>query len=176
LPEELERSSARKVKVLDSTAIFLGFTEGSGELLVTSEKILEEVKYGEGKYRALVSREGCMIKTMNPEAKYVREMRELASRMGERGLSEADMSILALAVQLSREGNDVSIVTSDYSIQNLAAKLGIKVEPILHKGIKHVIAWTTYCSVCHWTGDKAPGEPCPRCGHPLKRKPRRKEE
>ena len=161
------------MKILDSTAIFLGFTEVSGELLVTSEKILEEVKYGEAKYRALASREGRVIKAMNPDEKYVKEIRLLASKMGEKELSDADISILALALQLSKEGNDVSIITSDYSIQNLAAKLGIKVEPILHKGIKQVIAWTTYCSVCHWTGDKNPGEPCPRCGHPLKRRPRR---
>jgi len=169
----LERSSGRRVRVLDSTAILLGFTEARGEILVTSDKVLEEVRYGGGEYRALATREGGMIKVMSPEARYVEEVREVASRMGERGLSEADVSLLALAIQLSREGGDVSIVTSDYSIQNLAAILGIGVEPILHKGIERVIAWTTYCAACGWSGDKAPGELCPRCGHPLKRRPRR---
>ncbi len=176
LREELGKSSGKEVKVLDSTAIFLGFTEISGCTLVTSRKILEESKYGEAKYRVLASREGYMIKILTPGRGYLKEIRKVASEMGERELSDADVSLLALALQLSREGRKTSIVTSDYSIQNIASKLGIKVEPILHEGIRKVIKWTTYCSVCGWVGNKAPGEPCPRCGHRLKRRPENVEE
>ncbi|MCD6591605.1 MAG: hypothetical protein J7K78_01120 [Thaumarchaeota archaeon] len=164
---------ARKVKVLDSAAFILGFTETSGELAVTSSKVLEEAKYGGARYRALASKEGEMIKIIDPKPEYLKEVMELARKMGELELSEADLSILALALQLSREGFEPCLVTSDYSIQNLASKLGIGIQPILHDGIKRMISWETYCSVCKWSGEAAPGEPCPRCGHRLKRRPRK---
>jgi len=166
----------KRVKVLDSTAIILGFTEATSESVVTSRKILEEAKYGEAAYRALASREGLMIRTLEPKEEYVKQVEKLALEIGEKQLSEADVSILALALQLSKEGHETSIVTSDYSVQNLASILGIKIEPILHRGIRKKITWTAYCSMCHWIGDKSPGEPCPRCGYPLKRVPRRIEE
>ncbi|MCD6236156.1 MAG: nucleotide-binding protein [Thaumarchaeota archaeon] len=176
MPGGLGKSSGKEVKVLDSTAIFLGFTEVSNCILATSSKILEEIKYGDGRYRALATREGGLIKVLDPGKEFVREVEKAASDLGESGLSEADVSILALALQLSKEGRKTSIVTSDYSVQNVASKLGIKVEPILHRGIKKTIEWTVYCSVCHWVGKGVPGEPCPRCGHPLKRRPRKIEK
>ncbi|MCS7132640.1 MAG: NOB1 family endonuclease [Aigarchaeota archaeon] len=162
------------MRILDSTAMILGFTESLGGRLITSGKILEESKYGGAEYRALASREGRMVEIMNPDQEYVEEVRRLAAEAGEKELSEADISILALALQLLKEKYEVSIITSDYSIQNLASLLGVEVEPILHRGIKKVIIWATYCGICGWSGDKRPREPCPVCGHPLKRRPMKK--
>jgi len=174
LSGESGRSSDKKARVLDSTAIILGFTEPLSGRMITSRKVLEEAKYGEAEYRALASREGHMIEVMDPDRKYVEEVKKFAAKMGELELSEADLSILALALQLLKEKYEVSIITSDYSIQNLASLLGIEVEPILHRGINKTIIWVAYCSMCGWSGDKKPGEPCPVCGHPLKRRPKKK--
>lgn len=169
-----KRSSDKRARILDSTAIILGFTEPLSGRMITSRKVLEEAKYGEAEYRALASKEGHMIEIVDPDQKYIEEVRKFAAEAGERELSEADLSILALALQLLNEEYDVSIITSDYSIQNLAILLGIKVEPILHRGINKTIIWVTYCGMCGWSGDKNPGEPCPICGHPLKRRPKKK--
>lgn len=168
------KSSNRSVRVLDSTAIILGFTESLSGKLITSRKILEEAKYGGAEYRALASREGHMIEIMDPDQEYVEEVRKLAAEAGEKELSEADISILALALQLFKENYEVSIITSDYSIQNLASLLGIKVGPILHRGVEKTIIWIAYCSMCGWSGDEKSGKPCPVCGYPLKRRPRKK--
>ncbi len=167
------RSSARKVVILDSAAFILGFTEISDATALTSSKILEEARYGGAEYRALASREGKTIEIMDPRQEYIEEVRRAASEIGETSLSEADISILALALQLSKEGWKACIITSDYSIQNLASKLKVEVKPILHRGIRESIDWEIYCSACKWVGEGKPGDPCPRCGHRLKRRPRR---
>ncbi|RLG05389.1 MAG: hypothetical protein DRN68_08765 [Thaumarchaeota archaeon] len=159
-----------RVKVLDSTALFIGFAEGNEEL-VTCKEVLEEVKYGEGRFRAAAIRGGGLVKVLEPREEYVKIVRETAFRAGEYDLSETDIKLLALGLQLSDRGADVSIVTSDYSIQNLAEIMQLKVEPILHKGIKKVIKWKTYCEICGWRGEAKPGTPCPRCGARLKRRP-----
>ncbi|MCD6312465.1 MAG: NOB1 family endonuclease [Thaumarchaeota archaeon] len=165
---------ARKAVILDSAAFILGFTQVSEGVAITSSKILEEARYGGAEYRALASREGGMIEVMDPKPEYVERIRKAALEMGEERLSEADLSVLALALQLKDEKWEVCIITSDYSVQNLASRLKIEVKPILHKGIKEIISWETYCSVCKWAGEGKPGDPCPRCGHTLKRRPRRR--
>ncbi len=159
--------------ILDSAAFILGFTQISEGIAITSSKILEEARYGGAEYRALAGREGGTIQVTDPKPEYVEKVREIASEVGEERLSEADLSVLALAFQLKDEGWSVCIVTSDYSVQNLASRLKIEVKPILHKGIREVISWETYCSACKWSGEGKPGDPCPRCGHTLRRRPRR---
>lgn len=158
--------------ILDSAAFILGFTQVSEGVAVTSSKIIEEARYGGAEYRALAGKAGGMIEIMDPKPEYIERVKEVASEMGEAKLSEADLSLLALALQLKDEGWSVCVITSDYSIQNMASKLEIEVKPILHRGIREIINWETYCSVCKWVGEGKPGDPCPRCGHALKRRPR----
>ena len=160
-----------RVKVLDSTALFIGFTERGESELVTCREVLEEVKYGEGGLRAAAILEGGLVKVLEPGESYVEKVKEVALKAGEHDLSETDVKLLALALQLLDDGMDVSVVTSDYSIQNLAKIMGLKVEAILHRGIRRVIRWRTYCEVCGWRGEAKPGTPCPRCGARLKRRP-----
>lgn len=165
------RNLDTRIKVLDSTALFIGFTERDKTELVTCKEVLEEVKYGGGQLRAAAIRGGGLVKILEPSEDYIEKVRESASKAGEYDLSETDVRLLALALQLLDRGADVSIVTSDYSIQNLAKIMGLKVEPILHKGIKKMIKWVTYCEMCGWRGEAEPGMPCPRCGARLKRRP-----
>jgi hypothetical protein len=100
----------------------------------------------------------------------------VAHGLGEIELSDADVSVIALALQLSRQGWGTCILTSDYSIQNLASRLGLMVKPILYQGIRRVISWEVYYGACGWSGDGKPGDPCPRCGHTLKKKALEGEE
>lgn len=169
----LERSSPKRAIVLDAAALILGFTEVGDAIAVTSSKVLEEARDRDAKYRSLVIRESGSIMVMEPEPAYLSEVQEAARALGEIDLSEADIRVIALALQLSRQGWDACILTSDYSVQNLASKLGLKIKPILHHGIRRVISWEVYCGACGWSGDGEPGDPCPRCGHKLKRRPRR---
>lgn len=168
------RSSAKRAIILDAAAIILGFTQVEDGIAVTPSSVLEEMRHREARYRALAAQEGRSIRVMEPDRRCVEEVRALARELGEADLSEADVSVLALALQLSREGWDTLMITSDYSVQNMASRLGLKFKPILHRGIREVVSWEVYCEACRWIGEGRVGDPCPRCGHRLKRKPRRR--
>ncbi len=89
-------------------------------------------------------------------------------------LSNTDKGILALALELRDSGCDPKIVSDDYSIQNVAAKLGIKFSSLSTQGIRQLLNWIRYCPACH---KKYPTDyrsnVCGVCGTTLKRKPSR---
>ncbi len=79
-------------------------------------------------------------------------------------LSQADIDLLAKALELSG-----TLVTDDYSIQNVAAHLGIETQPIQQARIKRVLKWRRRCVGC---GRLYESEAiCPVCGSNVKVKP-----
>ena len=92
-----------------------------------------------------------------------------------RYLSEADMQVLALALELKSRGSTPLIVTDDYSIQNVANKIDVDFTALLTFGIKFRFKWILYCPACY---RKYPQDykfkVCEVCGTELKRKPKKK--
>jgi UPF0271 protein len=89
-------------------------------------------------------------------------------------LSETDKHVLALALELKTTACDPQIVTDDYSIQNVAKRLGIEFTSLATLGIRRVLEWIRYCPACHreYAANSAFTE-CVVCGTQLKRKPRK---
>ena len=87
-------------------------------------------------------------------------------------LSQADIEVLALALQLKAAHKKPTIVTDDYSIQNVASKLKIEFSPLATFGIKYRFKWILYCPACRkkYPSDYKPKK-CEICGTLLKRKP-----
>jgi UPF0271 protein len=79
-------------------------------------------------------------------------------------LSQADIDLLAKALELSG-----TLVTDDYSIQNVAALLGIETQPIQQARIKRVLTWRRRCVGCGRLYDSE--AICPVCGSEVKVKP-----
>lgn len=79
-------------------------------------------------------------------------------------LSQADIDLLAKALELSG-----TLVTDDYSIQNVAARLGIETQPIQQARIKRVLKWRRRCVGCGRLYESE--EICPVCGSDVKVKP-----
>jgi endoribonuclease Nob1 len=79
-------------------------------------------------------------------------------------LSKADISILSLAYQMNK-----TLVSDDYSIQNVAKFLGIKTISLGNKGIVKLRKWKNFCKTC---GKQYPPyiKECTICGNPTKRK------
>jgi UPF0271 protein len=98
-----------------------------------------------------------------------------ASKVGDSfKLSEADMQLLALALELKQEGYMPQIVTDDYSIQNVATQMGIGFLALATFGIKRLLEWIRYCPACHKEySANTKSKECQVCGTELKRKPRR---
>jgi UPF0271 protein len=91
-------------------------------------------------------------------------------------LSEADLQVLALALELETMGHTPSIATDDYSIQNVANQMGIEFASLATFGIRFHLQWIRYCPACHkrYPADYKSNR-CEVCDTKLKRKPLRKK-
>ena len=112
----------------------------------------------------------------NPKSSVSQDIQEASKKVGDmRYLSEADMQVLALALELKGSGYSPLIVTDDYSIQNVANKIGVEFTSLMTFGIKFRFKWILYCPACY---RKYPpdykSKVCEVCGTDLKRKPKKK--
>ncbi len=115
------------------------------------------------------------IKVVAPEQQKLDEVKACATSLGDSFfLSETDMQVLALALQIRALGKMPIIVTDDYSIQNVATRLGVGFIALTTLGIKRVLNWVRYCPACRriYSANFKATE-CPVCGTLLKRKPQR---
>lgn len=98
-----------------------------------------------------------------PSTESVARVRQATARAGFTRLSRADQSVLALALDLQREGKAFCVVTDDYAIQNFLALFGVAFEPVNEEPIREVIAFEAVCPACgrrYHAGTRA----CPVCG------------
>jgi UPF0271 protein len=117
------------------------------------------------------------LKVKMPEESSVLKVKESSKTVGDMlYLSEADLHVLALALELKDAGNLPSIVTDDYSIQNVAHQIGVDFTSLMTFGIRFRFYWILYCPACH---RKYPADyklkKCKVCGTELKRKPLNKK-
>jgi UPF0271 protein len=90
-------------------------------------------------------------------------------------LSRTDTSILALALDLSKEGKTPVIVSDDYAVQNVAEALKLKYQSLATFGIRQKFNWVLYCPACFRQYPNGDTQDCLICGTKLKRKPVDKE-
>jgi UPF0271 protein len=167
-----------KVIVLDTSAFIAGFDpltvpekqytvpEVKNELIVDSMNVM--------RFNAAV--ESGKLKVKSPKSSALDEVQEASKEVGDmRYLSEADMQVLALALELKGSGYSPLIVTDDYSIQNVTNKIGVEFTSLMTFGIKFRFKWILYCPACY---RKYPpdykSKVCEVCGTELKRKPKKK--
>ena len=165
----------KKAIIVDTTAFIAGFNVYSvhGEVYSVPEVEKELTGSSISKLRLKMAVEDGRLKLREPSAQALSKARETALEMGDfLSLSEVDMKIIALAVQLKNEGYMPEIITDDYAIQNIAKRLNVKYASVITYGIKHQLRWVLYCPACH---RKYPpdykSEICENCGTKLKRKP-----
>ena len=127
-----------RVLVLDTAALLAGIQlHVYGQRLVTVPRVIEEVK-DEVSVRGLeialiVNR----VEIVEPRKEYREQARSVARDVGSLAkLSETDLDVLALALQLRDAGCRVVVVTDDYSLQNTVALIGIEFQPVKSIGIK----------------------------------------
>lgn len=155
--------------VLDAGAFYAGipFLSTSDSQYYTTKEVLDEVKHIKKNYAAVdVLLESGRIRLLTPEKRYVAQAISAAKKTGDHTrLSTADLSIIALALQLR-----INLMTDDYAAANVATLLKITVKPATAgKEIKDTRRWINYCSACSRTfGPDAKG--CAICGNRLRRK------
>lgn len=116
------------------------------------------------------------LKVMTPSIHSLNKVIESSKMVGDvLFLSDVDLQVLALALELKSAVHNPLIVTDDYSMQNVANQMGVSFAPLMTFGIRFRLHWILYCPGCH---RKYPPdykfESCEVCGTELRRKPSRK--
>jgi UPF0271 protein len=122
--------------------------------------------------RFKIATESRKLKVRLPKNSFLDKVKESAALVGDAFfLSETDLQVLALALELKTNGYSPLIATDDYSIQNVANQIGIKFTSLATFGIRFRLQWVRYCPACH---KKYPAEyklkNCEVCGTELRRK------
>jgi UPF0271 protein len=163
--------------VLDTSAFLAGFDPFSlGEEQVTVPKVHDEIKTNSmAQVRFNIAVENGKVKIKMPHEEYSNKIKTSASKVGDSYLlSETDMQLLALALELKTQGEFPEIITDDYSIQNVAKQNGIEFYALATFGIRRLLEWIRYCPACHREYPiNSSCRACQICGTELKRKPKR---
>lgn len=173
-----QTSNERKLAiVLDASAFVAGFDPFSSdkEQLIVP-KVEEEIRRDSMvKMRFEAALESGRVKVRAPSQEFLNQVIRESIKVGDSfKLSETDIELLALALELKSTGWAPQIVSDDYSIQNVATELGIEFLALATFGIKRLLEWIRYCPACYreyptYSSTKE----CQICGTTLKRKPRR---
>jgi len=116
------------------------------------------------------------LKVVTPKRIFMDKVKAAAKVVGDKFfLSDADLQVLALALELKTKGYSPLVATDDYSIQNVANQMKIKFASLATFGIRFRLEWVRYCPACHRRYPPDYNfEICEVCGTRLKRKPVRK--
>ena len=154
--------------VLDSTAFYAGIPyQGNGRYF-TTYLVLEEVRHHSVGSSLIHSR----VQVTEPTPESMTRVKSTASKTGDLGaLSQTDLSLIALALDLSKVDGGVSLVTDDFAVRNVAEVMSIPLAQTSLKGGEWKnITWKLYCRGCgkQYTNPKL--TVCPVCGTQLVRK------
>ena len=151
--------------VLDASAFINGF-EPKGQFNFTVSLITDEVKDLKSKILLDQAIEEGKIIIKEPKEEFIKELNETISKSGDDlRLSEADKKLLALALDLKSENENIKVLTDDYSMQNVLRILQIPYDSIITEGIKGVYNWVKTCEGCKKEFDADyPFDDCEICG------------
>jgi UPF0271 protein len=167
--------ASKRAIVIDTSALIAGFDPLSiNEIQYTTPKVTEEL-IGDTmscvRFRTAI--DSGKVRVITPKITFVEQTKVFASAVGDSFfLSETDLQVLALALELRTDGYSPQIATDDYSIQNVASEMSIEFAPLSTFGIRRRLQWIRYCPACH---KKYPAnyrlQRCQVCGTRVKRKP-----
>lgn len=166
--------------MLDTSALVMGLNPSALNMPTYSiPSVMEELIPGTLPYtRFSASRDAGRLIVERPTPSSMETVQETSSKVGDVGmLSNADVEVLALALDLRKKGLSPAIVSDDYAVQNVSETLGIEHASLATFGIAQRFDWIYYCPACFrkYTAKEA-GQVCRVCGTRLKRKVVRKEK
>lgn len=164
---------------MDTSAFLTGFDPFSiSEEQYTVPAVREEIKENSMAWiRFKTAVENGKLQVITPKKIFIDRVKFSAKLVGDAFfLSDADLQVLALALELKTTGRYALIATDDYSMQNVANQMHIEFASLATFGIRFRLQWMRYCPACH---KKYPADfkarKCIICGTELKRKPIKKK-
>lgn len=148
---------------LDATAFYQGFHLRSNITCITTGFVFAEISHIQSNLSildSLISNRRIMI--FQPSDNTLRTVRLVVKQIGETRLSDADISIVALAKEFN-----VPLVTDDFAVCNLAKTLSIDLLNLGTKGIRDRRKWVKFCKSCG-RGYPPTQTICSLCGNKLR--------
>jgi UPF0271 protein len=102
----------------------------------------------------------------------LRTVKEAAKRTGDNQMTRADLSVLALCLNLKEEGNEAILLSDDFAVENVASALGIKARPLMTSGVQTAAEWIFFCPACGKKYQKQRTD-CLVCGTKLEKRLKR---
>lgn len=167
--------SSHRTIILDTSVFIAGFNPSTtNDSLYSVPEVRQELtREALTKLRFEAAEKTGKMIVLKPQTRFIEMILDVSRGTGDvLFLSNADINVLALALQLKSEGEEPNIATDDYSIQNVAEKLNLNFVSIVTFGISYYFRWLLYCPAC-WK--KYPtdyqNKQCEICGTQLKKKP-----
>ena len=162
-----------KKYIADSAVFIMGNCPIAAADMITVPHIEDEMRSEDAALRYDLSvAEGLRVEAV--EEVFAAAVKAQASQTRDiEKLSPADIGILAKALEYHEKiGDDAVLITDDFAVQNIAARLGIAVMPVAQRVIKDQIIWQKQCIGCfrHFKD----GDDCPVCGSLLRKKMKKK--
>ncbi|AEG18588.1 PIN domain-containing protein [Methanobacterium paludis] len=137
-----------RVYVLDASAIIGGFYSKKTMNFTTSD-VTSEIKDLKSKIMLQSAIEDGHIEIQDPDSEGVEKLGKVLRESGDiLRLSDVDKNIIALAVTLKNKGFNPTLVTDDYSMQNVLKIIGMPYRSVLTEGIKEIVGWVKICKGC----------------------------
>jgi rRNA maturation endonuclease Nob1 len=157
--------------VLDTAALLEGANLTASQCRTTPE-VVAEVRSGGASGRRLEQLLAAGLGLESPDRAALKEVDGAARAAGSSTrLSEADRSVLGLAVQHRKNG---TLLSDDYTVLDLARRLNVNAKPVTKPGIEATKDWVLRCSGCGRVfAEGKVGGPCPVCGSEIRLKPKR---
>lgn len=162
-----------KKYIADSAVFIMGNCPVAAADMVTIPQVEDEMKSEEAVFRyGLSKEEGLRVEAVIDAYTDIVKVQASQTRDIEK-LSRTDLGVLAKALEYKEKiGDDAVLITDDFAVQNIAARLGIIVMPVMQRVIRDQIVWQKQCIGCFRHFKE--GDECPVCGSPLRKKMKKK--
>ena len=160
---------SKHIFVIDTSALLSGKAiHIENAELISTPALEEEIQPGGRDYRMFQYLREKGLTLRQPTSSSVATIKKTAKDTGDdQRLSSIDIGILALALEMKQTGVQTTLLTDDYSMQNIASILDINYQGISQKGIRRQYKWKSYCPGCHKTLEQSMDH-CPICGSKTK--------
>ena len=167
-----------QIYVLDTGVLISTWTDKKkNSTFVTTPEIIGEIRNRLSRFRAETLFLLEEMEERSPNEVELHEVEKAAEASGDLSeLSRNDIGLIALALAISREGGNTTLVSTDFAVLNTATHLGLKIlDP--NKRFGQQIIWAMKCPACKFKSNRPMRETdCPVCGTELRRFPLKKRK
>lgn len=157
--------------ILDASAFINGF-EITSDRNFTVPEITDELKDFKSRLNFDEAVNAGLLSVQDVHFQYILSVNNIISSTGDNlRLSVPDVKLIALAYMMSENGENVKVITDDYSIQNTLKVMDIPFSGVLTEGIKGIYHWKKVCQGCKKEfDDDYPFDDCDVCGSEIFKK------